>query len=979
MRKSTARDSAGDADLLDTLWVGNIPSDTVSPDLKALFAKHGALDCAAMHGPRSYGFVFFRSVDEARAARNALQGAMFHGNSIKIEFARPAKPCKYLWVGGIGSSVTKEQLKDEFLKFGKIEEFTFLRDRNSAVIVFVKIDDAIAAKKKLDRKKISEEQIRVDFLRPQPSKVELPEHPDSRDGRLSSRSLGASESWMPSDGMRNSGSYLGLEKHQLYSGRRDGQPSNVLWVGYPPSFPIDEERLHNAMILFGEIERLKCFPSRHYCFVEFRSVDEARRAKEGLQGRLFGEPRIQIYFSSSDLAPSKDSASHISGHRGNRAEMFAKDPAFGQLEFSRSSRTPAPNNFPGLLPLPSSIPGPSVSSRPQGAQGFDTRYEDSDFNDFGGAPPKFSDESSNSPIPQTKRYRSPSGPVARPSTPGRNPHVRPIPGGWEGSDIRKPKRSRVDDYPASLDTSFHDRMMNEDDFRDPYIMSDSERNGFARGHKSSVVSSVDELHGSPRAIPCWRGIIAKGGIHVCHARCVPIRMGIVSPFPEVINCSARTGLDMLTKYYSEANGFEIVFFLPDSEEDFASYTEFLRYLGSKNRAGVAKLEDGTTLFLVPPSEFLTQVLNVSGPERLYGVVLNLPQQSAGPAVQQSHIGISAPSSHYTNRVPLPILPKGPNVDAHNEDQTLKVDNRRSLYEDPMTHAVVRTPQLLHTNELQVTRSVHNDFVTEHAATSQEVSLTPELLATLASLIPSNTHAKVNGTTQMPSTSFVNPVSFSASAMCDISTATQGWMHEYQPSVGATIEQPRLPLQPSGRQLMQNSTFPSYANAANGPDHAVQAVQSSAQFQDPASILPQNSSISSIPLNNYLTPSQAGQLVTRSDPQYYAGPSGSHDNYGTVQPMTSHGVFNLSAQHQFEPAVPSSGHSQIGLLQPQDIMAVHSDEGNRRFPDQGMQLRANLSSSVQGTPADSATAASWYSSCSRNCKSTIETLQVQVKE
>lgn len=82
-----------------------------------------------------------------------------------------AKPCRYLWVGGIGSSVTKEHLKEEFLKFGKIEDYTFLRDRNSAVIVFVKMDDAVAAKKNLDRKRISEEQIRVDFLRPQPSKV----------------------------------------------------------------------------------------------------------------------------------------------------------------------------------------------------------------------------------------------------------------------------------------------------------------------------------------------------------------------------------------------------------------------------------------------------------------------------------------------------------------------------------------------------------------------------------------------------------------------------------------------------------------------------------------------------------------------------------------------------------------------------------------------------------------------------------------
>ena len=84
-----------------------------------------------------------------------------------------------------------------------------------------------------------------------------------------------------------------LQLPQSLGGRKDGQPSNILWVGYPPSVRIDEQMLHNAMILFGEIERIKSFPSRHYSFVEFRSVDEARRAKEGLQGRLFSDPRSE--------------------------------------------------------------------------------------------------------------------------------------------------------------------------------------------------------------------------------------------------------------------------------------------------------------------------------------------------------------------------------------------------------------------------------------------------------------------------------------------------------------------------------------------------------------------------------------------------------------------------------------------------------------------------------------------------------------
>ena len=80
-----------------------------------------------------------------------------------------------------------------------------------------------------------------------------------------------------------------------------------------------------------------------------------------------------------------------------------------------------------------------------------------------------------------------------------------------------------------------------------------------------------------------------------------------------------------------------------SEEDFASYTEFLRYLGAKDRAGVAKFDDGTTLFLVPPSDFLYKVLNVVGPERLYGVVLKFPQHAPiRPSMQPQSLNPGSP-------------------------------------------------------------------------------------------------------------------------------------------------------------------------------------------------------------------------------------------------------------------------------------------------------------------------------------------------
>lgn len=70
-------------------------------------------------------------------------------------------------MGGISSSVSEERLEEEFLKFGKIEDFKFLRDRKIAYVEYLKLEDAFEAMKNMNGKKIGGDQIRVDFLRSQ--------------------------------------------------------------------------------------------------------------------------------------------------------------------------------------------------------------------------------------------------------------------------------------------------------------------------------------------------------------------------------------------------------------------------------------------------------------------------------------------------------------------------------------------------------------------------------------------------------------------------------------------------------------------------------------------------------------------------------------------------------------------------------------------------------------------------------------------
>lgn len=81
-----------------------------------------------------------------------------------------AKPCKSLWVAGISQNFSKEELEEEFMRFGKIQEFKFLRDRNTAYVDYFRLEDASQALKSMNGKRIGGDQIRVDFLRSQPSR-----------------------------------------------------------------------------------------------------------------------------------------------------------------------------------------------------------------------------------------------------------------------------------------------------------------------------------------------------------------------------------------------------------------------------------------------------------------------------------------------------------------------------------------------------------------------------------------------------------------------------------------------------------------------------------------------------------------------------------------------------------------------------------------------------------------------------------------
>ncbi|XP_015952121.1 flowering time control protein FPA [Arachis duranensis] len=899
----------------NNLWVGNLAPDVTDADLMDLFAQYGALDSVTSYSARSYAFVYFKRVEDAKAAKNALQGFSLRGNSLKIEFARPAKPCKQLWVGGISPAVTKEELEAEFRKFGKIEDFKFFRDRNTACIEFFNLDDATQAMKVMNGKRLGGEHIRVDFLRSHSTRKDQ----SSDYGQFQGKGYGHTDPY--------TGQKRPLHSQPPMGRKSDSQPSNILWIGYPPAIQIDEQMLHNAMILFGEIERIKSFPSRNYSLVEFRSVDEARRAKEGLQGRLFNDPRITIMYSSNESG--KDYPGLYAGS-GPRTDAFMNDHPFRPLQMDSfgHNRPVVPNNFPGQLP-PGGILGPNAQMRPFGPQGsLEPLISGPEFNEMG-MHHKFQDGSSKGNMGPNRKRPSPPAPGMLSPSPASGVRLpsRSASGGWDVLDInhipRESKRMRldgtmpVDDVPYPL-RNVDDRVLGMDQTYglDPV----STRLG------AGVLGAAQ-----PDADHIWRGIIAKGGTPVCQARCVPIGKGIAAELPEVVDCSARTGLDILTKHYADAIGFDIVFFLPDSEEDFASYTEFLRYLSAKNRAGVAKFADNTTLFLVPPSDFLTKVLKVTGPERLYGVVLKFPPVPGNTPMQQSsHLPI--PSSQYMQQIPPSQAEYG--LISAKEEPVLPTDYNRLLHDEsklppkPVYPATSGPPSL---------QAGPPDYPTG-SMSQAGVGLTPELIAALTNLIPGTTQSStIDGAKSAVGSSTVRPP-FPPVAPND-GNQSHLWKQDHQ-----IVDQSVHPPQNLGSMYnIHNAHYQPYP-PQSAPGFPNQVVPGSSHIQDTAAGLQQQGAVSSRQMTNYMIPSHSGQVAapTHVSQQYQVEASpGNQGGYGVLQGTDASGLYNSQAFQQPNNSVAASTQvqsvnpsQQHGVL-PYTLDQVNADPNSQQHPLYGV--------------------------------------------
>jgi RNA recognition motif-containing protein len=78
---------------LTKLYVGNLPFDTTSDELREVFSAHGrvlsATICTDRETGRSRGFAFVELAEGAEEAIQALHTAQFGGRSLTVNEAKP--------------------------------------------------------------------------------------------------------------------------------------------------------------------------------------------------------------------------------------------------------------------------------------------------------------------------------------------------------------------------------------------------------------------------------------------------------------------------------------------------------------------------------------------------------------------------------------------------------------------------------------------------------------------------------------------------------------------------------------------------------------------------------------------------------------------------------------------------------------------------------------------------------------------------
>ncbi|CAA0816381.1 RNA recognition motif (RRM)-containing protein [Striga hermonthica] len=598
-------------------------------------------------------------------------------------------PSRHLWAGNISHSISEKTLANYFLRYGDLESIAFQAGRSYAFINYRNEEDAFAAIKELQGFVIGGNPLKIEFAKPEKSL------PASRDADYSERRddpypKPRESSFSPRDSRARHSSPEPLHISKSKTGDKDSEPSEVLWVGFPPNMKMDEYVLRKAFSPFGEIEKITVFPGRTYAFVRFRSVMAAARAKEALHGKLFGNPRVHICFaknesglSNRERIPTDDSLSprfrsyeheesfeHVRHGRDFDRDPNIKSPPYIPKYGARERmRFPAHGSEVGLSgdtyePLDSpKRKNVWVRIREFSPQEFPRKgqiYDDDPWDlpedvSFLRGPKKLKTESTFLIDNELPEYPLSDLEKQKRVLPHDNPRRRPVDKDDESRYVgyRPIVPQRLMNMAQPLGERVDQWNLPRDEFQvAPAQLPLMDRQRLTPERRQSSLKEIWK----------WEGMIAKGGNPICRARCFPVGKAPDMILPGCLDCTARTSLDMLAKNYYQAASAWVVFFAPANDPDISYYNEFMNYLGERQRAAVVKLDELTTLFLVPPSEFSEKVLKVPGRLSISGVILSLetPGLSYGPTPLTENREPSSSTTFQGHSVHhKPLSPSGP--------------------------------------------------------------------------------------------------------------------------------------------------------------------------------------------------------------------------------------------------------------------------------------------------------------------------------
>lgn len=608
-------------------------------------------------------------------------------------------PSRHLWVGNISHSLTERAFVNHFMNFGELESVAFQPGRSYAFVNYRSEEDAFAAIKELQGFAIGGNPLRIEFAKAEKSLV------SARDVHYSERRDDYSKARGSPVSQRDTREHrLSPEPHLKKSrmNDRDAEPSEVLWIGFPAQLRVDDFVLRKAFAPFGDIEKITTFPGRTYAFVRFRKVMSATRAKETLQGKLLGNPRVHICFAKSDSGTSNRDRnappSPRSSERTGSFEHFHHDRNYGIMSDDPDARpySNLDHGEPNMIGQARdtnlwSGGNDALEERRYLGQGSKLRlpgnvYEhpDSPPRNFGARIREFSPHNYSrqgamyddpwdlpedvSLLQGTKKLKTSTFPSENdlPEYPfsdlekAKHIHPHDIPQSALFDKMYDSRNSGYRPIPERLANMAPNRPLGERDDHWNALHDDFQAGSMPMLPIDRRRLTPDLRGSSSKEVWKWEGMIAKGGNPICRVRCLPVGKPPDMVLPEHLDCTARTTLDMLSKHYYQAASAWVVFFVPANDRDISYYNEFMNYLGERQRAAVAKLDEMTTLFLVPPSDFSNNVLKVPGKLSISGVVLRLdaPGSSFGNrealhAPFQGELGYQNPISPSGHYLPLP--------------------------------------------------------------------------------------------------------------------------------------------------------------------------------------------------------------------------------------------------------------------------------------------------------------------------------------